>query len=190
MDLTANFVNQTERVWVHQPSVSMLQAFIRFPKLLIAIINGPAIGIGATAVALCDVIYASETAYFYTPFTRLGLCAEGCSSVTFPKILGNSKANEMLSLNHKMTAREAHQFGFVAYVYKDVQEVWKKLEQISYLPVGSIKVNKKLTRRFTVEELEAATLVEAEQFGERFASEEAYEAIKSFQQSRKRNSKL
>lgn len=74
------------------PLNKMVTAFIKFPKLLIALVNGPAVGIGATILALCDVIYAAKSAYFYTPFTALGLCAEGCSSVTFPKILGTSKA--------------------------------------------------------------------------------------------------
>lgn len=39
---------------------SMISAFIQFPKLLIAVVNGPCIGIAATTVALCDVVYASD----------------------------------------------------------------------------------------------------------------------------------
>lgn len=38
-----------------------IHSFIKFPKLLIAVINGPAIGIAATTAALCDVVYASNT---------------------------------------------------------------------------------------------------------------------------------
>lgn len=63
---------------IHQPLIEMVQAFIRFPKLLVAIVNGPAIGIAATVIALCDVIYVSETSYFYTPFTNLGKFSEIC----------------------------------------------------------------------------------------------------------------
>lgn len=170
--------------------INLVQSFIRFPKLLVAIVNGPAIGIAATVIALCDVIYASEQAYFYTPFTRLGLCAEGCSSVTFPKILGTSKASEMLMLNHKMSAQEALRFGFVASVYKNEQEVWDKLKQIDELPIGSIKANKQLTRKFTIEELERANNAEADELGLRFQSEEALNALISFQQSRKPKSNL
>lgn len=163
----------------------MVNAFIKFPKLLVAVVNGPAIGIGGTVIALCDIIYASEQAYFYTPFTRLGLCAEGCSSVTFPRILGTSKANEMLMLNHKMTARESERYGFVAHVYKDIQEIWDKLKQIKDLPIGSIMASKSLTRKFTVKELEAASAAEAEELGRRFETEEAFNALMSFQDSRK-----
>lgn len=171
------------------PMIVLVQSFIRFPKLLIGIINGPAIGIAGTVIALCDILYMSENAYIYTPFTNLGLCAEGCSSLTFPKILGTSKANEMLQLNHKLTAQEAYNFGFVAAVYKDVSEVWKKLEQISDLPIGSIIANKKLTRKFTIEELEKANYAEADALSERFGSEEALMAMMNFQ-SRRAKSKL
>lgn len=170
--------------------IDMVQAFIRFPKLLIAIINGPAIGIAATVIALCDVIYASEKAYFYTPFTNLGLCAEGCSSLTFPRIFGTSKANEMLMLNHKMTASEAYQFGFVAEVYKDVQTIHEKLKQVGQLPLGSIMANKRLTRKFTIKELEAANLSEADELAGRFQSEEALMAMIRFQESKANKSKL
>jgi Delta3-Delta2-enoyl-CoA isomerase len=169
------------------PLKKMVNSFIDFPKLLIAIVNGPAIGISATIIALCDVIYASENAYFYTPFTALGLCAEGCSSLTFPRILGTSKANEMLNLNHKMTAIEAQSIGFVAKVYQNTQEVLQKLNQIENLPMGSILANKMLMRKFTIDELRKANLAEIDQLVDRMGSEEALMAMVNFQSNRKKS---
>lgn len=161
---------------------NMTRSFYTFPKILIAVVNGPAIGITATTVALCDVIYCSKTAYFYTPFTKLGLCCEGCSSYTFPRILGNSKASEMLLLNHKMSAEEACQYNFVSKVYdpKEVGKVWKEIEKLAELPLESIKVTKGLMKRYDLKVLEEVNKTEATELVSRFTSEEAMEAIINF----------
>uniref|UniRef100_A0A336M0Y5 CSON009794 protein n=1 Tax=Culicoides sonorensis TaxID=179676 RepID=A0A336M0Y5_CULSO len=161
---------------------NMTRAFYNFPKILIAVVNGPAIGITATTVALCDVIYCSKSAYFYTPFTKLGLCCEGCSSYTFPRILGNSKANEMLLLNHKMTADEALQFNFVSKVYEpaESEKVWKEIEKLAELPLQSIITTKKLIKKYDLKILEEVNQMEATELCERFMSEEAIAAIINF----------
>lgn len=57
---------------------------------------GNAIGFGVTTLALCDIVYSVPGATFNTPFMKLAFCAEGCSSFLFPRIMGVSKANEML----------------------------------------------------------------------------------------------
>lgn len=160
----------------------MTRAFYSFPKILIAVVNGPAIGITATTLALCDVIYCAKTAYFYTPFTKLGLCCEGCSSYTFPRILGNSKASEMLLLNHKMTAKEALKFNFVSKLYdpKKENEIWKEIYQLSELPVQSIKITKGLMKKYDLKVLEEVNNMEATALIERFQSDEAIQAIISF----------
>jgi enoyl-CoA hydratase/carnithine racemase len=89
-----------------------------------------------------------------------------------------------------MTAREALAFGFVAHVYQDEKEVWDKLKQIENLPLGSIIANKKLTRKFSVDELEKANLSEFEELEKRMVTEEAFLAMLNFQESRKNKSKL
>lgn len=63
-------------------------AFIHFRKPIVAAINGPALGLGASILPLCDVVWASERAWFQTPCAALHLTPSGCSSYTFPQILG------------------------------------------------------------------------------------------------------
>lgn len=63
-------------------------AFIHFKKPIVVAINGPALGLGASILPLCDVVWASERAWFQTPCAALHLTPSGCSSYTFPQILG------------------------------------------------------------------------------------------------------
>jgi peroxisomal 3,2-trans-enoyl-CoA isomerase len=167
---------------------AMINAFICYPKLLIALVNGPAIGISVTSSALCDIIYASERATFETPFLKLGLCAEGASSYTFPHILGRSKASEMLFLGKKMTAQEAYQFGFVAEIVPDHKftEFTNELKKLGKkLSVNSVKVNKKLVLNNYKDILREYSERELNQLVECFMSEEFSNGIMNFMSRKK-----
>lgn len=63
-------------------------AFIHFKKPIVVAINGPALGLGASILPLCDVVWASERAWFQLPCAAIHLTPSGCSSYTFPQILG------------------------------------------------------------------------------------------------------
>ncbi|XP_071562012.1 enoyl-CoA delta isomerase 2 isoform X2 [Temnothorax nylanderi] len=157
-----------------------IDAVIMYPKLLIAVVNGPAIGIATTILGIFDMVYASDKAYFQTPFSSLGLVAEGCSSYTFPRLLGHSKAGEMLYLGYKMNAQEANQYGLVSKVYNhdSLEEVWNYLNMISTLSSQSIlatkrlcKWNKEILLKVNEEEMkELKNLFESPELSERMLS--------------------
>ncbi|XP_053211758.1 enoyl-CoA delta isomerase 2-like isoform X2 [Panonychus citri] len=95
---------------------NFVNSFIDFPKPLVAVINGPAFGIMVTTLALCDNVICSDKATFQTPFMSTSQTPEGCSTYTFPRIMGTAKANSMLLFNQPLTAQEALQAGFVSKV--------------------------------------------------------------------------
>lgn len=88
-------------------------AFYTHPKILVTALNGPAIGLSAAVTAHSDFIYAAPHAYLATPFTSLGLLAEGGSSRAFVDRLGISKANEMLFTSRKLACEELKALGYV-----------------------------------------------------------------------------
>ncbi|XP_059053955.1 enoyl-CoA delta isomerase 2-like isoform X1 [Achroia grisella] len=135
---------------------NFIRAFIVFPKILIALVNGPAVGIAATSLPLCDLVLASDNSYFSTPFTKLGFVAEGCSTLTFPRIMGDRKALEMLLFNYKLSAKEALECGFINYVYKHDEfqiKAWDKIKEITELPTIPMFATKKLIRHQIQEQL-------------------------------------
>ncbi|KAH8386177.1 enoyl-CoA delta isomerase 2, mitochondrial [Drosophila serrata] len=171
---------------------AMVLSFVNCKKIVIALVNGPAIGIGATIVGLSDVAWCSETAYFLAPFTKLGLVPEGGSSFMLPLILGRSKASEVLLLNEPLSAAEAYSFNFVSRVYKSSEAdsvIWPKLRQYAELPPNSLRQGKRLIKEGFLEGLLKANDSECRQLLECFQHPEFFQAIMDFA-SRKNKSKL
>ena len=65
-----------------------------FPKPIVAAVNGSAVGLGVSLLPLCDVIYASDKASFYCPYTKLGHTPEGGASYTFTQTMGIVKVKQ------------------------------------------------------------------------------------------------
>jgi enoyl-CoA hydratase/carnithine racemase len=99
-----------------RPAGRFMIALLEYPKLLAAAVNGPAVGIGTTLLFHCDLVYASDTATFWAPFTRLALVPEFCSSITFPRTMGLAKANELLLLGKEIDARTAVEWNICSRV--------------------------------------------------------------------------
>ncbi len=82
-------------------------------KPVIAAINGPAVGVGATMTLPMDIRLASEEARMGFVFTRRGIVPEACSSWFLPRIVGISRAMEWVATGRVFSAREAHDAGLV-----------------------------------------------------------------------------
>lgn len=99
---------------------ALFDLFLDFDKPILIAANGPAIGATVTSATLCDAVIAGTSATFSTPFHRLGVPPEGCSSVHFARLLGAESAARMLGKEgFAPTAAQAKEIGLIDRVVDD-----------------------------------------------------------------------
>lgn len=158
-------------------------SYIDHPKPLVALVNGPAVGIAVTVLGLFDLVFASDLAWFHTPFSTLGQSPEGVSSMTFPQIMGLGKATEFLVFNKKVTAQEAHRLGLVTDVFPANnfdQEANKRIGRLAALPSESVILSRYLIRSTLLKQWHEVNKNECALLEERWQSEECLMAISKF----------
>ncbi|KAJ5809259.1 uncharacterized protein N7503_001477 [Penicillium pulvis] len=99
-------------------NVDTTRAFYNHSKILVVALNGPAVGLSAALIAHADFIYAAPHAFVLTPFSSLGLVAEGGASRAFVERMGIAKANEALILSKRIPCEDLVRTGFVNKVIK------------------------------------------------------------------------
>lgn len=174
---------------------AFIHYLIEFRKPLIAAVNGPAVGIGVTILPLCDTVFASTTATFMTPFSKIGIVPEACSSFTLARSIGSAKAGDMLLFNRTLSATEALNAGLVSQLFPAQTfhlEVEKKLSELADLPIKSLIYGKELMRNHDREILHKKHKEECERLEERFLSGDIMIQFQKIMQERmkKKRSKL
>lgn len=80
---------------------------------VIAAVNGPAIGLGATIALLCDIILMADTATIADPHVLVGIVAGDGGSAIWPLLVGPARAKQYLLTGEPLTAFEAERIGLV-----------------------------------------------------------------------------
>jgi enoyl-CoA hydratase/carnithine racemase len=83
------------------------------PKPVIAAVNGPCAGIGMVQALMCDIRFAAAGAKFTTAFSRRGLIAEYGMAWVLPRLIGTSRAMDLLFSGRVILAEEAAEMGLV-----------------------------------------------------------------------------
>lgn len=84
-------------------------------KPVIAKINGPAVGLGATLGLFCDIIFADATAYIADPHVSIGMVAGDGGAVIWPQLIGFARAKEYLMTGDRIMAPRAAEIGLINY---------------------------------------------------------------------------
>jgi enoyl-CoA hydratase len=86
---------------------------LEVPQPVIAAVNGPAIGLGATLALMCDIVIAADDALFGDPHVLIGVVAGDGGAVIWPWLVGMARAKEYLLTGQNVRAEEAERIGLV-----------------------------------------------------------------------------
>ena len=92
---------------------ALFSYFLRVPKPVVAAVNGVAAGGGFVLAMMCDLRFAATEASFTTVFSKRGLIAEHGTAWLLPRIVGTSRALDLLWSSRRIDANEAYRIGFV-----------------------------------------------------------------------------
>jgi 2-(1,2-epoxy-1,2-dihydrophenyl)acetyl-CoA isomerase len=106
---------------LHELYHPVIATIRRIEKPVVAAVNGPAVGIGASLAFACDLILAAESAYFGLAFVNIGLMPDGGSTFLVPAAVGKARAFQMALLGQRVPAQQALDWGLVNFVHPDDQ---------------------------------------------------------------------
>jgi enoyl-CoA hydratase len=123
----------------------LVDALLRAEKPLIAMVNGPAIGLGATIALLCDLVVMADGATIGDRHVNAGLVAGDGGALAWPLLIGPSKAKYYLMTGRLLDAKEAERIGLVsrAVPADDLRaEVAALADELAGLPPYAVQATK------------------------------------------------
>jgi enoyl-CoA hydratase len=164
-----------------------VRSIVNLPQPAVAVVQGPAAGVGASLALACDVVLASEKAFFMLAFTKIGLMPDGGASALIAASIGRHRAMRMSLMAERISAAEALDWGLATAVYPAEEFDAKVDKVISTLvsgPVVALRKTKQAINAATLTELEAAFERETQGQLQLLVSDDFKEGTKAFQQRR------
>ena len=164
--------------------------FLRLENLskpVIAAINGFALGGGCELAMACDIRIASEKAKFGQPEVGLGITPGFGGTQRLPRIVGISKAMELILTAKVIGAAEAKEIGLVSQVYAPEELMDKALELANAICANAqiaVQESKRCIRMGMQTDIATGSAFEAEAFGVCFGTEDQTEGMSAFLEKR------
>lgn len=164
------------------PALAFVRLLAVFEKPMVAAVTGDAIGVGATMLFHCDLIYASADARLRMPFIDLGLVPEAGASLLVPRRFGMARASELLLLGEACSGAQAQQLGLVnALVAPEEVEgcAMAAARKLAAKPATALQATRRLMRGDPADVL-ARIDAEAQLFAKALAAPEARARLAAF----------
>jgi 2-(1,2-epoxy-1,2-dihydrophenyl)acetyl-CoA isomerase len=176
---------RTELREVYHPLILRVRTL---PKPVIAAVNGPAVGIGASLALASDLIVAARSAYFLMAFVNIGLGLDGGASHTLVARVGHARAFEIAYLGERIAADTALGWGLVNEVVADGQlesRVGELAERLAAGPPGSYAAIKRTINARAYNGFAELLDLEADVQQERAESKDFGEGVMAFLEKRR-----
>ncbi len=170
-----------------QDVVNMLE---KFPKPVIAVIDGYALGGGLELALGCDLRIASNRAELGLPEIKLGIIPGGGGTQRLPRIVGEAKAKELMMFGERLKSEDALKIGLINCVVEPEkldEEAIKIAQKLAEAPPIAIMMIKNVIGFSHRALLEEGLAFEAASFATLFATKDAVEGISAFLSKRKPN---
>ncbi len=132
---TLNNLSRLEHL--RRDAKQMIWDLLDVPIPIVAAINGPAVGLGASIALLCDVIFMAESATIADPHVSVGIVAGDGGAAIWPLAVGPARAKRYLLTGDPVPAAEAERIGLVNEVVPDDQLASVALAFASRLASGA-----------------------------------------------------
>lgn len=147
---------------IYHPIIAALRGL---DKPVVAAVNGPAVGIGASLALSCDLILLAESAYLGLGFVNIGLMPDGGSTLFVPAAAGKARAFQMALLGERVGAEQALDWGLANFVHPDdalMDEAGSLASKLAAGPTRSYAASKRALNRMLHPDLEGQLDLEAE----------------------------
>jgi enoyl-CoA hydratase/carnithine racemase len=164
---------------------SLVSALARNTVPIVAAVQGRAVGVGATMLLHCDLVYVTADARLSVPFVNLALVPEAASSLQLPARIGHARAFAMFVLGEAVDGATAVAWGIAnALVAPDELRPRARAaaEAVASRPRASVRQTRRLLRN--ADALAARIAEENEIFAAQLRSAEAREAFAAFREKR------
>ena len=163
-------------------------AMRRMPKPVVAKVRGAAAGAGVSMALACDLVIASEDAFFTLAYVNIGTTPDGSSTYHLPRSMTIKQAMEMTLLGDRITAARAREMGFVNFVVPGArldEETHTLAKRLASGPTFVYGQAKQLLYRSDSSQWESQLQAEAEAFAACAARSDFNEGVTAFIEKRK-----
>ena len=169
-------------------SRSLFTMLDAFPKPIIAMINGFCLGGGNELAMACDLRIASNESRFGQPEINLGIICGGGGTQRLTRLIGESKAMEMILTGDMSDAPTAFDYGLVNYVYSAEELETKTMElagKIAQKSPVALQMSKEAVKFAARSNLDEGLRREIDLFAICFSTEDKKEGVSAFLEKRK-----